>query len=65
MESQMLGYVSVSANVNANASGYRARVHSNININIIVNVSLWQLLGPLLLCTPGICRRQVPMPLRR
>jgi hypothetical protein len=63
MENQMLDYVSVSAIVNVNASGYRARVHSNININIIVNASPWLLLA--LLCTPGICRRQVPMPLRR
>jgi hypothetical protein len=66
MESQTLGYASAIANVHA--SGCRARVHSNININIniIVNVSLpWLGLLPLL-CTPGICRRQDPMPpLRR
>lgn len=66
----MLGYVSgsVNANVNVNASGCHARVHSNssisISINIIVNASLW-LLPVMLLCIPGICRREVPMPLRR
>jgi len=62
MESQKLGYVSVNVNVNASgnesASGCPARVHSNIIVN--VNVSLGQLL-----CTLGICRWQVPMPLRR
>jgi hypothetical protein len=68
MESQMLGCGSGSGNANVSASGCHARVHSNssisISINIIVNASLW-LLPVMLLCTPGICRRVVPMPLRR
>jgi hypothetical protein len=68
MENQMLGYVSGIGSANVSVSGYHARVHSNssisISINIIVNASLW-LLPVMLLCTPGICRREVPMPLRR